>query len=66
MPLTVSLSNHAHPADIRADVVDAMGNGFAEFLIDEVMDIDLVQAAFWPPGHALKKVAPLFRYLDIG
>ena len=33
-------------ARIRRDVVDTIGNGFAEFLVDEVMHIDLVRAAF--------------------
>ena len=38
----VMIDADAHAADIRADVVDAIGNGFAEFFIDEVMHVDLV------------------------
>src|SRR5208337_342833 len=33
-------------ADIRANVVDAVGNGFAEFFVDEVMHVDLLRTAF--------------------
>src|ERR1700680_3966552 len=35
----------AHAARIRANVVNTVRNGLAEFLVDEVMHIDLVGAA---------------------
>jgi hypothetical protein len=35
-----------HTARILRDVVDAIRNGFAEFLVAEVMHVDLVGAAF--------------------
>lgn len=38
----------ADAAGVRADVVDSIRNGFAEFLVDEVMDVDINRAAFRP------------------
>ena len=32
---------HADPPEVGADVVDAVGDSLAEFLIDEVIDADL-------------------------
>ena len=44
----VVIDADADATGIRADVVDAIGNGFAEFLIDEVMHVDLVGTALGP------------------
>jgi hypothetical protein len=32
----------AHAAGVRADVVDAIWNGFAELLVDEIVHVDEV------------------------
>jgi hypothetical protein len=37
-----------HPARIGADVINAIGNGLAEFLVDEIMNLHLVGAALGP------------------
>ena len=40
----VVIDADADTTSIRADVVDAIGNGLAEFLVDEVMHIDVERA----------------------
>src|SRR5207237_8985516 len=41
----VVMNADTHAAGIRGNVVDAIGNGFAEVLVDEVVHLDLVGAA---------------------
>jgi len=41
----VVVAPHADASDLGAGVVDAIGNGLAEVLILEVMDVDLVRIA---------------------
>jgi hypothetical protein len=45
---SVMIDANADAADIRANVIDAVGNGFAQFFVDEVMHVDLIRAAFRP------------------
>ena len=44
----VVIDADADATGIRAHVIDAVGNGFAEFLVDEVMYVDLVGAPLGP------------------
>ena len=37
----------ADPTSIRADVIDSVRSDFAEFLVDEVMNLDLVRTTPW-------------------
>ena len=44
----VVIDADADAASVCADVVDAIGNGFAKFFIDEVMHVDINRAALRP------------------
>ena len=44
---SVVIDADADPADICADVIDSIRSDFAEFLVDEVMNLDLVGTTFW-------------------
>ncbi len=50
----VTIDAGAHAAGIRADAVDAIGNGFAGFFTGEVMHVDLVRDPIrWPTSESL-------------
>src|ERR1700747_3249519 len=44
----VVIDADADAAGVRADVVNSVRNGFAEFLVDEVVHVDLVGTALGP------------------
>src|SRR5208337_1684620 len=46
--ICVVINADAHIAGIGANVVDAIGNGFAQFLVDEVMHIHFIRTSFRP------------------